>query len=367
MTSHSKFGAQTTATEVTKAFSDQIKGLTVLITGANPNGIGGSTAMTIAQHAPACIIITGRTQEKLDAMVKDLNTSFPEVQVVPAIVDLSSQRSVREAAAEISKAVEAIDVVINNAGVMAIPEREISEDGFEMHLATNHIGNFLLTNLLMDKIRLAAIKRPGVTRIVNVSSVGFDLSAFRFQDYNFDGHPVGEDEVGLPGPLVAYSLPTERVDHYMSLIAYGQSKTANVLFITYLAKHLAGYGISSFVIHPGAIQTELGRHLTPTTLAEIASAIPGWKTRDQGAATSVVAAFDPALKGTHSWIHGLIDSLPLKFEEEERFVIRRAIDHSGAYLIDCQISSAPAYATDPEKAEKLWKLTESFVGQEFRL
>ncbi|PGH00716.1 hypothetical protein AJ79_08136 [Helicocarpus griseus UAMH5409] len=338
MASRTGFGEKTGATDVAEAFYDQVKGLTVLVTGVNPKGIGGATVKAIAQHDAACVIITGRSQEKLDEIIKDLSTNFPRVRAISVSLDLASQRSVRNAAVEISKAVDAIDVVINNAGVMCIPQRELSEDGFEMHLATNHIGHFLLTNLLMDKIRQAAVKRPGSTRIVNVTSAGYNFSAFRFQDYNFEGHPVSADEGGDKEWLKAYGLPEEPVSQYVPLIAYGQSKTANLLFTTYLAKHLASYGITSFVVHPGVIRTELLRYMSEELVAAVTGPVTSLKTQDQGAATSVVAALDPALK-----------------------------DHSGAYMSDCQVVPAAAYAVDQEAAEKLWKLTETFVGQEFKL
>ncbi|KAG5305379.1 hypothetical protein I7I50_05757 [Histoplasma capsulatum G186AR] len=122
------------------------------------------------------------------------------------------------------------------------------------------------------------------------------------------------------------------------MIAYGQSKTANLLFTTYLAKHLASEGITSLTLHPGVIHTELGRYMPAELMGAMKDLVPNWKTQDEGAATSVVAAFDPALQA-----------------------------HSGSFLMDCQISAPAAYSVNEESAEKLWKLTERFVGQEFKL
>ncbi|KAL2379962.1 hypothetical protein RJZ90_004921 [Blastomyces dermatitidis] len=334
MASHAEFGLKTTATEVAKVFSDQIKGLTVLITGVNPKGLGGALVRAIVEYSPARIIITGRSQEKLDEISSDLNARFPAVLITSTAVDLSSLLSVRKAAVKISKEVDAIDVILNNAGIMAVPERELSENGFELHLATNHIGHFLLTNLLMDKIRQAAALRPGSTRIINVASDAYLFTPFRFQDYNFNGKPVAADEVGTEDWLKRFGYPLEPIVGYDSMIAYGQSKTANLLFTTYLAKHLASEGIASFALHPG----ELGRYMSPENFGALADVIPHWKTTDGGAATSVVAAFDPALKA-----------------------------HSGGFLMDCQLITPTPYSTDIEKAEKLWKLTEKLVGQEFAL
>ncbi|KAK2814001.1 hypothetical protein FQN50_000405 [Emmonsiellopsis sp. PD_5] len=341
MASRTDFGEDTTATEVASTFSDAIKGRTILITGVNPQGIGGATAHALASHSPARLLITGRSQEKLNEITTTLRTTFPSVIVTPITLDLSSQHSIRTAAAQITQTIDELDLLINNAGVMAIPTRQLSDDGFELHLATNHIGPFLLTNLLLDKLRIAATKRPGTTRVVNVTSGAYPLSPFRMEDYNFDGRAVGKDEVGVPALLGVFGLPTEEpVREYQPMIAYGQSKTGVILFAKYLAERerLRGVGVGSFAVHPGEAMTELGRHLPAEAIEMITKIVPKFKSHDQGASTTLVAALDPALK-----------------------------DHSGAFLMDCQVSPTAPFASDLETAEKVWKLTESFVKEEFKL
>jgi len=164
---------------------------TVLITGASANSIGAETAITLARHgSPAQIILPGRSQSKIDpviATIKDLN---PEVKVKFVPLDLSSPSSVRAAAAQIlsDPEVEKIDVLINCAGVMVCPYTAVPEfkdkqgRPLERQFATNHVGHFLFTNLLLEKVRKAA---PGA-RIVNVSSSGHRLGGIRWDDVGFE-------------------------------------------------------------------------------------------------------------------------------------------------------------------------------------
>ncbi|KAK2794553.1 hypothetical protein FQN52_008134 [Onygenales sp. PD_12] len=338
MASRTDFGEDTTATEVASTFSDAIKGRTILITGVNAQGIGGATAHALASHSPAHLLITGRSATKLTEITSTLRTTFPSVTITPITLDLSSQPSIRTAAAQINQTINELDLLINNAGVMAIPTRQLSPDGFELHLATNHIGPFLLTNLLLAKLRVAAMKRPGTARVVNLTSGAYPLSPFRMEDYNFDGRAVGADEVGVPELLGVFGLPTEPVREYQPMIAYGQSKTGVILFAKYLAERLRGAGVGSFAVHPGEAMTELGRHLPAEAIEMITKLVPKFKSHDQGASTTLVAALDPGLK-----------------------------DHSGAFLMDCQVSPTTPFASDLETAEKVWKLTEGFVKEEFKL
>ena len=340
MTSHTEFNAETNATDVAKVFSDSIKGKTVLITGVGPNGLGQATADAIAAQQPNLIIISGRSKEKLNASQAALHAYFPSVPVRQLILDLSSQKSVRAAAAEVNAYTENIDVVINNAGVMAIPKRTTTEDGIEMQLGTNHIGHFLFTNLILSKLKAAAQTAPaGSTRIINVSSSGHNFSPFRFSDYNFDGKRVPASEAPNDEATQLSQSPGN-TEGYHPWVAYGQSKTANILFSVYLAKHLSKFGIKSFALHPGAIMTDLGRHMTGEMMDNVIETFDNLvlKTQDQGAATTVVAAFDPSLK-----------------------------TESGVYLNDCQIGEAKVWATAEPAANRLWDLSEELVGQKFVL
>ncbi|PGG99807.1 hypothetical protein AJ80_09290 [Polytolypa hystricis UAMH7299] len=338
MTSHTEFGWGTTAAEVADAFPETIKGANIVITGVGMEGIGGALAEALAAHEPGYLFLAGRTVPKLGAVIAIINEKFPSIKCKAILADLSSNASVRKAAAEINSLVDTINLVINNAGVMAIPNLTLSEDGIELQLAANHVGHFLLTNLLMEKIKKAASSRPGATRIINVSSSGHTFSPVRFEDYNFDGKPIAPEEVGVREALESLALPTVPAKEYLPFVAYGQSKTANILFSTYLAEKLAGQGIGVFSLHPGVVATALGRHLPMDSPIFEAAKTTTFKTREQGGSTTLVAALDLAL-----------------------------FDRTGAYLSDCQIETPAPYANDPKLAEKFWTLSEKFVGQKFAL
>jgi NAD(P)-dependent dehydrogenase (short-subunit alcohol dehydrogenase family) len=155
--------------------------ITVIVTGASEKGLGAGAAIALARAQPAHILLTARTAPKVQSVIKDINKINPLVKTSFIPIDLSEYDSVRKASKEIESKVEKIDILINNAGVMAIPNYTTNKDGVETTLATNHVGHFLLTNLLMDKIIAAG---PGA-RIVNLTSAGHRISAFRFEDYNF--------------------------------------------------------------------------------------------------------------------------------------------------------------------------------------
>lgn len=290
-------------------------------------------------------------QESIDA----LKSKYPSVPIRPLQVDLSSQKSVRAAAAELLgwTDVPTLDIVINSAAVMCLPERTIGEDGIEVTFATNHIGHFLLTNLLLPKILKAAEKSPpGATRIVNVSSASPWFAAMRWSDTNFDKKSRELPEAERPSaPMHAmWGVADTTEVSYIPLEAYNQSKVANVLFSVALSERLhARHGILSLALHPGVMQTELDRSMTAETLGLIQgfkdSGAYAFKTRGAGAATSLVAALDPGLGPREA---------------------RDGKENYGVYLSDCQLSgAATALATSSAEAEKLWKLSEGLVKEEF--
>lgn len=132
--------------------------------------------------------MASRSKENLDSVITEIKKGFPHVAIQAVIVDLSSQSSGRRAAEEINKLAQQIDVLVNNAGITASERRYLSSEGIEMPFATNHIGQFLLTNLVLGKLQSAAKRfHPGSVRIVNVSSWGHRFSPVRFSDYNLDG------------------------------------------------------------------------------------------------------------------------------------------------------------------------------------
>ncbi|KAL7806852.1 putative short-chain dehydrogenase [Trichoderma aethiopicum] len=322
-----EYSKDTTASELIKDLAGEIANKTILVTGVSQGTLGGIFLQYIAEANPSRLILAGRTLSKAQQTADALKAAHPDIDVRTLQIDLSSLAAVRKAAAEVNswEDVPHIDVLVNNAGIMAVPH-QVSVDGFEMQFASNHLGPFLFTNLIMDKI--LASKTP---RIVNVSSSGHRLNPIRFFDYNF-----GDGET------------------YNRWQAYGQSKTANMLMAISLAEKLGSRGLTAFSLHPGTIVTHLGEHIDfSVEFATLAAAdrllgnAEGWltgfdfKTPDRGVATHIYAAFEPSLK-----------------------------DVNGVYLEDAHIAdpfiqTVKPWGTSKVEAERLWKLSEKLVGQEF--
>jgi NAD(P)-dependent dehydrogenase (short-subunit alcohol dehydrogenase family) len=321
-------GAETTTADVIKGID--LGGKTVLITGAS-TGLGLETALTLA-GVGAQVIMAARPGAKLDAAVAAVKEKCPAAQIDGVALDLTDFDSIRACAAAVTSLTDKLDLLINNAGIMAVPFGR-TPAGCELQFGTNHIGHFLLTNLLVP-----LLLKPGKARVVNLSSGGHKHSAVDFNDIHW------------------------RTREYSKWGAYGQAKTANALFTVALHKRLGGKGVSVFAVHPGAIPTELGRHLTEDDIKALMSSksFGGekkesggtsrgkliFKTIPQGAATSVWAATSPELEGK-----------------------------GGLYLEDCGIAEEVpvgvaehgyfAWAVDPDAAEKLWQVSEEIVGQRF--
>lgn len=175
-------GADTTATQLVNDYADIIKDKVILATGVSPGTLGGHFVQAIAKANPSCLILAARNPEKAQQTANEINAVQPTVKTRILPLDLGLLKQVRQAADEINSwdDVPVIDVLVNNAGIMA-PEYKVTDDGFESQLATNHLGPFLFTNLIMKKV--LAAKSP---RVVMVSSEGHRVNPFRFGDYNFD-------------------------------------------------------------------------------------------------------------------------------------------------------------------------------------
>ncbi|KAJ5663301.1 hypothetical protein N7507_004032 [Penicillium longicatenatum] len=340
ITTHSTFNHNTEGHEVAVSFSSQVYGKTIIITGVNLEGIGFATAQALASQSPKILILAGRTPSKIQDCITTLKAEFPDVNYRGLQIDLSSQRSVRKAAAEVLawEDISAIDILINSAGVMGVQERTLTEDGIEMHFATNHIGHWLFTCLIMSKVIEASNHSPkGATRIVNVSSGSARVSNIRWSDINFDkkNNDLPEEEKPCEDILRAWGYKEIGDSSYIPLDGYNRSKVANVLFGIGVNRRLYDkYGIVSLAVHP-AIKSMFE------------SGVWSYKTLGAGASTSLVAALDPKLgnivgetkNGSENW---------------------------GAFLDDCQVSgSAAPLAVSTAEAEKLWEVSEKLVGQSF--
>lgn len=204
-----------------------LAGHTALVTGA-ASGIGLVTAKQLARHG-ARVILAGRDQVGLDAAVSAIRAETPTAALDTLLVDLADLGSIRSAAPRIADR-ETIDLLINNAGVMNVPERRTTKDGFELTFGTNHLGHFALTALLMS-----AVRRSSAARIVTVSAIAATWPNARLTD-----------------------LMSER--RYRPMTAYAKSKRANVVFTEELTRRLAPEGIKAIVVHPGSAMTNLQRY-----------------------------------------------------------------------------------------------------------
>ncbi|KAL3440885.1 NAD(P)-binding protein [Aspergillus insuetus] len=224
-----EFNLLTPASDVAAAFPESINGKTILITGVSPNSLGLATAAALAAQAPERLILTGRSADKVQAAVDELGSTYPDVKYEVLLMDLSSQESVRSAAAILNGNTEipSIDILINNAGVMDIPERTLSKDGIEISFATNHIGHFLFTNLIIEKLVAASKSSGGPVRIINLTSFGHQFSPIRFSDVNFTKKAADlpeEERPELQKAQFFYGRDWSN-DAYAGMFSYGQSKT----------------------------------------------------------------------------------------------------------------------------------------------
>jgi NAD(P)-dependent dehydrogenase (short-subunit alcohol dehydrogenase family) len=316
------FGAASTTDEVLQGIDLTAK--RVLVTGVSA-GLGVETARALAAHG-AQVVGAARDLSKAQTATEQVRSQAARggsLQLVQ--LDLASLESVRRCADGLLAAGKPFDVIIANAGVMACP-KGTTVDGFETQLGTNHLGHFVLVN------RIASLLRRG-SRLVNLSSAGHRYADVDLDDPNFERSP------------------------YAEFIAYGRSKTANVLFAVEFDRRHRARGVRATAVHPGGIQTELSRHMTPGAreklIAEINASQPkgappfSYKSIPQGAATSVWAA-----------------------------CVADAEAIGGRYCEDCQVAEVASvlglragvqpYALDPERAQALWKKSEEWVGEQFK-
>src|SRR5262249_38814418 len=256
-----KFGAETTASEVAEGID--LTGKVALVTGGS-SGLGQETAHVLAERG-AHVILTARDVPKGEAVAEGIRASTGSPHVEVEELELGSLKDIHAFAKRFLARHPALHIMVNNAGVMACPQAKPA-DGFELQFGSNPLGHFVTTCLLAP-----ALLRAAPSRVVSVSSRGHHLSPVVFDDIAFEHRP------------------------YDKWLAYGQAKTANVLFAVGLERRLGNRGVHANALHPGAILTELGRHLQPEDFAFLQERNRGmkFKTVEAGAATSVFAATAP--------------------------------------------------------------------------
>tara|TARA_B100000683_G_scaffold114873_1_gene112949 strand:- start:564 stop:1427 length:864 start_codon:yes stop_codon:yes gene_type:complete len=278
---------------------------TILITGAT-NGIGKAAAIKFAESAKS-IAFTYRNEELAEDLKNEMQKINPNLSINGFFCDFSVQDSIRECADKIKNDLKAIDLLINNAGVV---NTEYSEtiDGIENTFAVNHLGYFLFTNLLLD-----LVKKESESRIINVSSAAHHfVKGMQWDDINY------------------------KDDFKMGLKAYGQSKLGNILFTKQLAKKLQKDGVTVNAIHPGGVNTSLGNQ-NNSLLGRVLKII-------------LKPFFRSPLKGANTIIYlAEIDGLSI----------------TGAYWVDGRVAKTSHYSKNEAEAEKLWRLSEKLVSQEF--
>ncbi|KAF5659333.1 retinol dehydrogenase 13 [Fusarium denticulatum] len=240
------FDSTTQAQDVAAAFQGEISGKTFVITGVGFGGLGAAVCEALAPYSPGLLIITGRDIQRPQAFVKALITQYADLKISVIQMDLASTKSVENAVQEIEKIASRIHVLVNNAGVMCIPDRTLTETGIQAHLAINYLGHFLLAKLLAE--HLSSPEASG--RVINVSSSAHAVSPFRFGDPHFFGSSdLPPDEEPSRDACLAFGIPWE--SGYSPLVAYAQSKTAVILHARAISCGVLKDGITAFSVNPG--------------------------------------------------------------------------------------------------------------------
>jgi NAD(P)-dependent dehydrogenase (short-subunit alcohol dehydrogenase family) len=282
-----------------------MQGKTVVVTGGN-SGIGAETAEALAGMG-ARVIVTARNADKGRAAVAEIVQRLGgDAQVQLVVFDLADLSSVRRGAEEILELAPRLDVLVNNAGVV-LTERHETVDGFEATFATNHLGPFLLTNLLLGRILESA-----PARIVNVASTAHNAAR--------KGMPF--DDLQSTG-------------RYRGMRVYGESKLANILFTLELARRLEGTGVTANSLHPGTVRTGYGADGDARGFLAFGLMVarPFFLSPAKGARTSIYLASSPDVEGV-----------------------------SGEYFAKCKLAKSRRWARDPEAARRLWQVSEDLVG-----
>lgn len=294
-----------------------LTGKTVIVTGST-GGMGYEIARALSLKG-ADVTVIGRTEEKVkmavDKLTAETGNSFDY-----GVLELNKFDTIKDFCEEWLEKHDKLDILINNAGIMCTPF-ELTKEGYEMQFATNHLGHFLLSNLLTE-----ALIKAAPSRVVSVASSAHFLCSVNFEDFHFKNRP------------------------YSPVQSYGQSKTANIWFASEYNRRFASKGVKAFSLHPGGVQTNLSRHMNEEVMSELMDEIKklkkseGYKTVEQGAATACYAATAPELN-----------------------------DKGGEYLVNSHIATLgeytnenhAAHAYDKEGECKLWDISNELLGTTF--
>lgn len=312
------FGAETTTDQVLEGI--ELSGKLALITGGS-SGLGAETARAFAAKG-ARVVLTARDLAAGKEVADGIKASTGNQNVEVEELELGSLASIRAFAGRFLAKHDALQILVNNAGVMAC-EFDKTSDGFEMQFGTNHLGHFLMTGLIAP-----ALLRGAPSRVVSLSSRGHHIGPVNFDDLHFEQR------------------------EYEKWESYGQAKTANILFAVELERRLGERGVHANAVHPGVIMTKLSRHMGPDDFAVLQKRatdrgeVLSMKPVEAGAATSVFTATAPELEG-----------------------------RGGLYLEDCHVAEIDdtenagggvrSYAVDAENARQLWAVSEKMVGETF--
>ena len=291
-------------------YTQDLTGKIIVITGASA-GIGKYTTQELARMGGtvimACRDIPKTEEAKASILKSAADPSKLKIDIIR--LDLCDLSSIREFVKIFKAKYNRLDILINNAGVMAIPDRRLTKDGFEMQIGTNHFGHFLLTNLLLD-----VIKASKPSRIINLASMAHLFGYLNLDDINSEKFSNNQ-------------------------LTYGGSKLANILFTKELAKKLEGTGVKTVCLHPGAVRTELMRHVLDSLVMKIIIIIMFpfywyfFKSTQQGAQTTLHCAL-------------------ISHEKLE----------NGKYYSDCQTKWTRSAEVDSVKMKKLWEISEKMVN-----
>ncbi|XP_055628991.1 retinol dehydrogenase 12-like isoform X2 [Toxorhynchites rutilus septentrionalis] len=273
----------------------------VIITGAN-SGIGKEAAIECAKRG-ARVYMACRNASRMEKARQEILDKSGSQNVFGLELDLASFQSIKKFVQTFLSMERRLHVLINNAGVMTCP-KAYSKEGFEMHFGTNHLGHFLLTNLLLE-----LLKKSAPSRVVTVSGFGYKWGRIDKNDINSE-------------------------KDYREWVAYSQSKLCNILFSRRLARRLRGTGVTTYCLNPGLINTELMRHLNRFLM--IAAKPVFWvffKSAKSGAQTTLYCAMEPSIA-----------------------------KETGKYYSDCRLKEPRAHATDDAMAEWLWNISEKLTG-----